>query len=422
MKPLPLRLAVLLSVLLSGLQTACDKETAQTDFQRAMKAYDAGNFAGASQWLSSHLRKNPKDAVAYDCRGRAREETGDLDGAIADFDCAIGLNPELVRGYVHRGIARKKRGDIAGALADFGAIIELEPENAPTYYNRGTLRNDRGDLDGAITDYTLALQFDPKDALSYFNRGISHYLRRDWPEARQDFDAAARQDKPQEYGRLFSCAMWMRLGEIEIARSELRDNLKNRRGGNPDDWFSTLAGFLLGDLDEAVLLAVAGEGSMAKTRDQFCEAWYFAGMARLSAGQRTEALDCFRRSIGTDRKNFAEYSLAEAELHSLNGETATPLADEKIAKPKTFRGRVSAVTMKMITLRDKETGKPATFAVSRETKVTLNGRSTSIERIKSDMDATLIINPDGTPIAIDATTMTDPRRSAGRSGRKPAAR
>ena len=417
-----LRIVALVSVLLSGLQTSCEKETGETDLQRGMKAYEAGNFAGASVWLSIHLRKHPKDAEAYDCRGRAREETGDLDGALADFDCALDLKPEFASGYVHRAIARKKRGDLDGAIADFGTLVELDPKNALAYYDRANLRNDRGDLDGAIADYTLAIQFDPKDAPSYFNRGIAFYLRRDWLRAREDFDAAARQEKPQEYGRLFSCVVGMRLGEIEPARGALRDNLKNRRGGNSGDWFSTLAGFLLGELDEPALLAAAKGGSMARARDQLCEACCFAGMARLSAGQRSEAADCFRRSIGTGRKNLAEYSLAEAELRALNAETAAPAAGEKLAETKTFRGKVFAVTAASIALRDKETGKAATFALSRETKVTLDGRRSAIDRVKPTMDATLILDLHGKPISVEATTKAESSKAAGKSGRKPAAR
>lgn len=417
-----LRIAAIVFAVLAGLQMSCEKESAQTDLQRGMKAYDKGNFAEACRWLGSHLRRNPADAGAYDCRGRAREETGDLEGALADFDCAIGLNPDLTNALVHRALARKKRGDIDGALADFGAVIEIDPKNALACYDRGNLRSERGDLEGAIADYTLALDLDSKDAPCFFNRGIAFYLRRDWPRAREDFDAAARQDKPQEYGWLFSCAVRMRSGQIESARGELRDNLKKRRGGKRGDWFSKLASFLLGELDEAALLAAAGEGTMAKARDQLCEAWYFAGMAHLSAAQRAEAADCFGRCIGTGRKSFAEHSLAEAELRALDDEAKTSSAGGTIARRETFRGRVAAVTATSLTLRDKETGKSATFAVSREAKVTLDGRRTSIERIRPAMDATLIFGADGRPASIEATTKAEPPSAAGRSGRTPAAR
>ena len=47
-----------------------------------------------------------------------------------------------------------------------------------------------------------------------------------------------------------------------------------------------------------------------KDRAQRCEAWYYAGMQRLPAGDKKTAADYFNKCLGTQEKNFDEYNLA----------------------------------------------------------------------------------------------------------------
>src|SRR5205823_161482 len=74
-------------------------------------------------------------------RGIAKDDGGDLAGAIADYDAAIGLmetirdlmgeacpvplRDDLARALQNRGIAKLIGGDLVGALADHDAAIEL---------------------------------------------------------------------------------------------------------------------------------------------------------------------------------------------------------------------------------------------------------------------------------------------------------
>lgn len=53
-------------------------------------------------------------------------------------------------------------------------------------------------------------------------------------------------------------------------------------------------------------------------RGQKCEAWFYAGIMRLQAGQQEEAASCFRKSVATEEKGFHEYRIAQAELARLS--------------------------------------------------------------------------------------------------------
>jgi tetratricopeptide (TPR) repeat protein len=85
----------------------------------------------------------------YD-RGVIRQNQGDLDGAIADYNRAIELDPGVTRAYNNRGLAKYKKGDIDGAMADYNRAIELDPKPAYSYVNRASVKGRKGDLVGAI--------------------------------------------------------------------------------------------------------------------------------------------------------------------------------------------------------------------------------------------------------------------------------
>jgi lipoprotein NlpI len=398
-----LRIAALLCLLLGGMQTSCDKKHG-SELEEGMAHLKRAEYDMAIWQLNTHLRKNPGHAEAYAHRGTAKNAKGDLEGAIADFDRALELNPDLRRVYFQRGMVCAQHGDPDGAMDDLGSTIEFNPKNTDAYYYRANIRAGQGDLDGAIADYTRALQFDPTGALIYFNRGIAHYLRKDWERARGDFDAAARQQDPQRFGVLYSFVLQSRLGEGAAARDGLRAARERIESGDSEKWFSTLADFLLGELDEAALLSAAQDGGLSQARNQLCEAWYFAGMARLFAGQELEAANCFRRSVGTGRTNYAEHSFSQAELDALEGKAEGAPGADAARVSETHRGKIHRVNATSILLRERETGKVSTFEIHPRALVTLDGSVARMDRIKPAMDATVTLDADGRARTIDVVS------------------
>src|SRR5262250_971004 len=66
-------------------------------------------------------------AAAYYNRGNERYKSGDLDGAISDYDAALTFNPRWAVAYNMRGSARYGKGDLDGSIADFTTAIEINP-------------------------------------------------------------------------------------------------------------------------------------------------------------------------------------------------------------------------------------------------------------------------------------------------------
>ncbi|MEO6789102.1 MAG: tetratricopeptide repeat protein, partial [Chthoniobacteraceae bacterium] len=273
-----------------------------------------GDNDGALADFNRAIDIDPKLADAWHDRGAVRSQKGDLEGAIADLSRAVEIDPKNAKTLYERGMLRKAHGEIEGAVADFSRVIELNPKNDSPYLGRAAAKSGLNDLDGAIADYGRALELNPKLARAHFSRGVAHYRQQHWQEAVADFDADARQEKPEEYGALLACVVRTRMGQGEAARKELHAWLEKRGDAKRDGWVSKLGSFMLGTLDEAALLKAADSPDAKKTNGQRCEAWSYAGMQRLAAGQKAEAGDCFRKCVATEQKAFTEYTLASAEL------------------------------------------------------------------------------------------------------------
>jgi lipoprotein NlpI len=67
-------------------------------------------------------------------------------------------------------------------------------------------------------------------------------------------------------------------------------------------------------MDEAALLSSARTTDERKTREQLCEAWYFAGTQRLAGGDNAQAEEAFKECLATNEKNYVEYGLSAADL------------------------------------------------------------------------------------------------------------
>lgn len=159
-----------------------------------LKKDDVVPLDEAEAFFSDVLRKEPKNAWAYNLRGLARERQGQLEAAIADFTEALRYDPQLAVAYNNRGIARDRSGDAKQAIADYGESIKLDPSYAAAFNNRGLARAKLGELKQAIADFDQAIRFDPKFAVALNNRGVAREQLGDLAGAEKDFTAAIALD------------------------------------------------------------------------------------------------------------------------------------------------------------------------------------------------------------------------------------
>ena len=112
------------------------------------------------------IRLNPHDAALFTNRASIRGWTfnnPDPDGVLDDLNEGIRLEPDnSVALFKPVGIAREDRGDLDGALADYDDSLHFFADES-VFLTRADLRRKQGDLDGAIDDYSEALQLADAD-------------------------------------------------------------------------------------------------------------------------------------------------------------------------------------------------------------------------------------------------------------------
>ncbi|MGZ4855122.1 MAG: tetratricopeptide repeat protein [Candidatus Angelobacter sp.] len=164
--------------------------TAQGWFE---KGFETDDPEEKLKFYGRAIRLNPNYAVAFYNRGIARQDKGDLDGALRDYNEAIRLRPDDSDFYMNRGLVRQDKGDIKGALEDFNEAIRLNPLDPEGYVNRANARSlKKSQMKDAIRDYDEAIRLKPDYADAFYNRADARYEQSDLTGALQDYDEAIR--------------------------------------------------------------------------------------------------------------------------------------------------------------------------------------------------------------------------------------
>jgi tetratricopeptide (TPR) repeat protein len=134
--------------------TAAPAEDAYT---RAQALFNLRKFRETVTALDSYLASHPRDARALVLRGDAKAELDDNEGALKDYNAAIGIAPEYQYAYVTRCETRLTLDDPSGALSDCDTAVRLDPNDAHAYQDRGDVYFDRSAYDLALSDYDKAV-------------------------------------------------------------------------------------------------------------------------------------------------------------------------------------------------------------------------------------------------------------------------
>ncbi len=155
---------------------------------------------------------NPGIFVMHNIRGIHRKNAGDPDGAVADFNEALGLlntvlgtstgkiDKSEARDYIIRAHIYDELGRYKDAIPDYDKYLSLVPPTATIYNDRGRAYFQLGDKQAALQDFTQAITLDPKYGEAYNNRGWLYAGLGDTKAAMIEYDKAIKYiptfDKP----------------------------------------------------------------------------------------------------------------------------------------------------------------------------------------------------------------------------------
>jgi len=256
---------------LRSLMESAERKSAAGDLRGALALYDraVGVAPGnASGWLN---------------RGKVRSDLGDHQGALADYQRAAQAEPGFALAWVNMGTALRDLDRPHEALEALTRAAQLE-QSAVVHYNLALLRQQLGDLKGALADLDLTVKLDPNLARGWVVRATVRRSLGDLSGALADTERALEVD-PQ------SAMAW-------TARGAVRENHGDVQGAL-DDYARSL------ELDP--------------TRT---DTWGNRARVRLNQGDTAGAVEDFTRLIELapdEAASWADRGLARMRLGDLDG-------------------------------------------------------------------------------------------------------
>ncbi|UWU66728.1 lipopolysaccharide assembly protein LapB [Bradyrhizobium sp. NC92] len=255
------------------------------------------------------LRIHPDNVHALIGRSFAYETRGESDRALADCARAIVIGPDHWIGQFCRADIYLARGQTDLSLSDFDRAVQLNPKDPRPYVGRARVFQVQGDLGKALSDLDLAIEINPNNPSFHRLRGAVHFQSGHLTEALADLRRSNELDRKDAYTQL-----WFDLAQRKSGSgSELGEAAKLI---DPSRWPAPIVRFFLGEITFEALLKFAQDDSTRKTREQVCEANFYAGELALQRGA-DQAVRLMRAAADECPKRFVEWAAANAELHKL---------------------------------------------------------------------------------------------------------
>ncbi len=145
------------------------------------------------------LSAYPELKGLYYARGKARQESRDLKGALADYDKAIEIyrrseRKRLVSGiYSIKAELSRQQGEYKAAIAAYGRALEFAPGWIENHFERGKLLLEKvKDPRRAIADFDAILQIRPSSIPVYLARAKAWQQLGEYRKMDADFEAAIK--------------------------------------------------------------------------------------------------------------------------------------------------------------------------------------------------------------------------------------
>jgi tetratricopeptide (TPR) repeat protein len=249
------------------------------------------NYQIALTSLDRHIEDYPQDPNGYCYRGICYERLDKLPQALVDLDRAIALQAGQPVFHQARGRARQKSGDLAGALADFSLTIERKPQ-AAVYDDRAEVNRCLGDRQAALQDCNRAIELNPKFINAYFRRGLIFVELGDLELALLDFDLTLNLDPQHTDAYIQRSWTYFRTNDYYRAKQDCRSV---KAIDNASFWANYIAG-VIDSLSGLHHNAIKNFSRAIELLPNYVSAHYHRGIVHYELGNKTAAMADFDRA------------------------------------------------------------------------------------------------------------------------------
>lgn len=241
----------------------------------------SGDVAGAERAANAAFLSPLRDPEAFFVRGLVLRAKGDLDGARADLETAVGDDEEFHGARTELGWTELEAGDAAAARATFDAVPEGSEGYADARAGVGRIALGEGDTAGATTAFDAAISASRECWRAHAGKGDVALAGGDVSAAVEAFEEARRWGPNQigvltalgaallvdgEFGAAsdeFAAALEIDSEDVAALRGYAAACVRDGRSGDAADALETLARVASGDRAVALLgLSAAYDGQM----------------------------------------------------------------------------------------------------------------------------------------------------------------
>jgi ankyrin repeat protein len=177
------------------------------------------------------VAKDAPPADDYFNEGMTLLESGDLTGAITQFDTAIELKPDHPEAYLRRGLAYLYLDEFQTAFQDLTIAIDLDPQSLDAYQYRGAANFLLGHYSATLKDCTAAISLSRGylTTVELCYSVIGRMAARDFDavqDAMDDFNTAIEDDPDLAVAYLFRGFLYFTLGDIETGVRDMEEALR----------------------------------------------------------------------------------------------------------------------------------------------------------------------------------------------------
>lgn len=182
---------------------------------------ELGDFPQALEAISQAQQMRPDDLDLISSKADILGESGDVDGAIAEWTRYIDKSPDFFGGYYRRGFFKDLSQQNDAAIEDYDMSIMLNPDYAYAYLGKGDMLLRKGQTEGAMDAYRRVIELDTVPGTS--SCAMYAYLALGEKEKAVDYMERVIANDSTDCGNYYDGAcFYSRLGDLDKALDNLR--------------------------------------------------------------------------------------------------------------------------------------------------------------------------------------------------------